>query len=143
MKTTDRVQPGLARIGCVPGDEGSRNPAAPLDEATAVRAMAALAQPQRLRVFRALVGAGPSGLHPGVLSTALGVPSSTLSFHLKELAAAELVSQQRVGRHLVYRPEIGRMNALIDYLGAHCCEGSACGASTASAPVPVLGCVTG
>lgn len=140
MKPADCLESGLARIVCVPGDEMARSPT-PIDEAVAIRAMAALAQPQRLRVFRALVGAGPGGLRPGDLSTALGVPSSTLSFHLKELTSAGLISQRREGRHLLYRPEIGRMNSLIDYLGAHCCEGSGCTAPVASTPVSVLACL--
>jgi DNA-binding transcriptional ArsR family regulator len=82
----------------------------------------------RLRVFRALVGAGPEGMTPGALSATLDVPASTLSFHLKELSHAGLVSQVRDGRHLIYRPSIGQMNALIGYLTAHCCLGTvSCG----------------
>ena len=100
--------------------------AGPMDEAAAVIALAALAQGLRLRVFRALVGAGPQGLTPGALSATLGVAASTLSFHLKELQHAGLVSQQRDGRHLIYRPELARMNELLDYLTAHCCQGDAC-----------------
>ncbi len=99
-----------------------------MDEAAAVRALAALAQGMRLRVFRALVGAGPQGLTPGVLAATLGVSASTLSFRLKELAQAGLVSQQRVGRHLIYRPELAHMNGLLDYLAAHCCGGEPCDA---------------
>lgn len=98
-----------------------------LDEVTAVASLAALAQTMRLRVFRALVGAGPQGLTPGALSATLGVPASTLSFHLKELMHAGLVTQQRDGRHLIYRPAIAQMNALLDYLSAHCCQGQGCG----------------
>jgi DNA-binding transcriptional ArsR family regulator len=97
-----------------------------MDEHTAVTALAALAQGMRLRVFRALVGAGPQGLTPGVLAATLGVSSSTLSFHLKELVHAGLVTQQRDGRHLIYRPELAQMNALTDYLVAHCCGGQPC-----------------
>jgi DNA-binding transcriptional ArsR family regulator len=87
-----------------------------------VASLAALAQPMRLRIFRALVGAGPCGLTPGVLSAMLDVPPSTLSFHLKGLAHAGLVMQQRDGRHLHYRPALTRMNALLGYLADHCCE---------------------
>ncbi len=97
-----------------------------MDETAAVAALAALAQGMRLRVFRALVGAGPQGLTPGALSATLDVPASTLSFHLKELTQAGLVSQQRDGRHLIYRPELGRMDELLGYLTAHCCEGRPC-----------------
>lgn len=93
-----------------------------MDESTAVASLAALAQPMRLRVFRALVGAGPAGLTPGVLSALLDVPPSTLSFHLKGLAQGGLVVQQREGRHLRYRPALGRMNVLLGYLTDHCCQ---------------------
>jgi ArsR family transcriptional regulator, arsenate/arsenite/antimonite-responsive transcriptional repressor len=108
------------------GDVGrAQHGAAPLsamDEATAVASLAALAQGQRLRIFRALVGAGPQGLTPGALAATLGVPGSTLSFHLKELMHAGLVSQQRDGRHLIYRPALAQMDALLVYLTAHCCQ---------------------
>ena len=116
-----------------------------MQEPTAVALLAALAQGMRLRIFRALVGAGPTGLTPGALSAALAVPGSTLSFHLKELMRAGLVSQERDGRHLIYRPSIDQMNALLNYLTAHCCQGAhepGCGLplslarSLACAPVP-------
>jgi ArsR family transcriptional regulator, arsenate/arsenite/antimonite-responsive transcriptional repressor len=103
-----------------------------MDEKTAVVALAALAQGMRLRVFRALVGAGPRGLTPGVLAATLGVSASTLSFHLKELAHAGLVSQERDGRHLIYRPELAHMNALLGYLVAHCCGGEPCDTAPAT-----------
>jgi ArsR family transcriptional regulator, arsenate/arsenite/antimonite-responsive transcriptional repressor len=99
-----------------------------VNEKTAVAALAALAQGLRLRIFRALIGAGLEGMTPGALSAMLDVPGSTLSFHLKELMHASLVSQEREGRHLIYRPSIEKMNALLAYLTAHCCQGSACGA---------------
>ncbi len=105
-----------------------------MDEESAVAALSALAQGMRLRVFRALVGAGPQGLTPGVLVAMLDVSASTLSFHLKELMRAGLVSQQREGRHLIYRPELAQMNELLAYLVAHCCGGEPCEA------LPVQGC---
>ena len=95
-----------------------------MQEPTAVALLAALAQGMRLRIFRALVGAGPAGLTPGALAGALAVPGSTLSFHLKELMRTGLVSQERDGRHLIYRPSIDQMNALLNYLTAHCCQDS-------------------
>jgi protein-tyrosine-phosphatase/DNA-binding transcriptional ArsR family regulator len=109
---------------------------AAMDEAGAVAALDALAQRMRLRVFRALVGAGPAGLTPGALSARLGVPASTLSFHLKALMQAGLASHVRDGRNLVYRPSIDRMNALLAYLTAHCCHGAVCdiGPPAASGP---------
>ncbi len=97
-----------------------------MEEKLAVSMLAALAQGMRLRVFRALVGAGPLGMTPGNLSATLGVPASTLSFHLKELMHAGLVSQQRDGRSLIYRPAIEQMNALLAYLSDHCCQGEPC-----------------
>jgi DNA-binding transcriptional ArsR family regulator len=107
-----------------------------LDEAGAVKSLAALAQGARLRIFRALVGAGPIGLTPGVIGATLGVAPSTLSFHLKELVHAGLVTQQRDGRHLIYRPAIDRMNQLLGYLTAHCCQGDDCGLAPVSLADP-------
>lgn len=107
----------------------------------AVTALAALAQSARLRVFRALVGAASTGMTPGALAALLDMPASTLSFHLKELVRAELVTVQRDGRNLVYQPSIQQMNALLAYLSAHCCQGQSCG-SKAPAPIccdPVFG----
>jgi DNA-binding transcriptional ArsR family regulator len=97
-----------------------------MEENDAISALAALAQVMRLRIFRALIGAGPLGLTPGALAASLGVPGSTLSFHLKELTHAGLVSPEREGRNLIYRPSIERMNALMAYLTAHCCQGAGC-----------------
>ncbi|MGE0329582.1 MAG: ArsR/SmtB family transcription factor [Ramlibacter sp.] len=97
-----------------------------VDEATTVRSLAALAQPQRLRAFRALVVAGPEGLTPGAMAQQLDVAPSALSFHLKELTHAGLVSSEPRGRHLIYRASFERMNALLTYLTEHCCEGAAC-----------------
>ena len=104
-----------------------------LDESAAVKALAALAQAQRLRVFRALVVAGPGGLTPGVMAGQLAVASSALSFHLKELLHSGLVSSEPRGRNLIYRADIGQMNALLAYLTEHCCEGQACGVVAAAA----------
>lgn len=102
-----------------------------MNEKAAVAALAALAQEARLRVFRALVGAGPEGMTPGTLSAMLDVPASTLSFHLKELVHAELVSVEREGRNLHYRPALARMNELLAYLTDHCCMGKSCAPSGA------------
>ena len=97
-----------------------------MDEKAAVVSLAALAQDARLRVFRALVGAGPAGMTPGALSAMLDIPNSTLSFHLKELVHAGLVTVDRDGRNLNYRPALAQMNALLGYLSDHCCHGQAC-----------------
>jgi DNA-binding transcriptional ArsR family regulator len=97
-----------------------------MDEQTIIRALAALAQSHRLKVFRLLVVAGQEGLTPGALADALELPAATLSFHLKELANAGLVSQERLGRNLVYRAAFEQMNALLAYLTENCCQGEAC-----------------
>ena len=102
-----------------------------MEEQTAVASLAALAQGMRLRIFRVLIGAAPLGMTPGELSATLDVPGSTLSFHLKELMHAGLVSQEREGRNLIYRPSLERMNDLLAYLTAHCCQGADCGVATA------------
>ena len=103
--------------------------AATLAEAGAVKALAALAQAQRLRAFRALVVAGPTGLTPGAMAHALGVAPSALSFHLKELSHADLVNSEARGRNLIYRANFNQMNALLGYLSEHCCEGQRCDGS--------------
>ena len=112
-----------------------------MEEKTAVASLAALAQPMRLRVFRSLVGAGPAGLTPSALAATLGVPASTLSFHLKALMHAGLVTQTRDSRHLIYRPAIDQMNALMSYLTAHCCQGQDCGLATPTT-APCAPCAT-
>ena len=102
-----------------------------MEEKAAIASLAALAQPIRLRVFRALVGTGPQGMTPGALSAMLDVPASTLSFHLKELTHSGLVTQERESRNLIYRPAIDQMNDLLGYLTSHCCQGAACEITTA------------
>lgn len=97
-----------------------------MDEAHAVSALAALAHLQRLRVFRALVVAGIEGLTPSVLADQLGVARNALSFHLKELAHAGLVSVEQQGRNLIYRADFARMSGLLGYLTEHCCQGGVC-----------------
>lgn len=103
------------------------------DEAQTVKALAALAQPQRLRTFRALVVAGPDGLTPGAIATQLGVTPSALSFHLKELTNAGLIASEPRGRFLVYRANFAQMNTLIGYLTQHCCQGAPCEVATGEA----------
>lgn len=105
----------------------------PTDEPVALRALAALAQAQRLRAFRCLVAAGPDGVTPGLLAPQLGLAPSALSFHLKELAGAGLISCEPRGRHLVYRADYQRMNQLLAYLTQHCCQAPACEPADAGA----------
>lgn len=83
-----------------------------MKEVDVVRSLAALAQEVRLRVFRALVVAGNEGLTPGALAERLEVAPNALSFHLKELAHAGLIGQERQGRHLIYRASFDSMNEL-------------------------------
>lgn len=97
-----------------------------MKEIEVVRSLAALAQEVRLRVFRALVVAGNEGLTPGALAEQLEVASNTLSFHLKELAHAGLISQERQGRNLIYRASFAVMNELLSYLTENCCQGAEC-----------------
>jgi ArsR family transcriptional regulator, arsenate/arsenite/antimonite-responsive transcriptional repressor len=102
-----------------------------MEESDVVKALAALAQPVRLQVFRALVVAGQQGLTPGTMAEGLATPAATLSFHLKELMHAGLVTQERDGRHLIYRAAYAQMNGLLAYLTAHCCQGQECLEATA------------
>lgn len=97
-----------------------------LAEEQVVQALSALAHPVRLRLFRALVVVGEPGLTPGVMAPGVDVAPATLSHHLKDLMHAGLVTQERHGRHLVYRAAFNRMNALLGYLTEHCCEGRPC-----------------
>jgi DNA-binding transcriptional ArsR family regulator len=95
-------------------------------ESQVIEALAALAQSQRLRAFRALVVAGAEGLTPSALAAMLGLAPSALSFHLKALSHAGLVSAEASGRHLIYRAEFARMNSLLTYLTQDCCQGQSC-----------------
>ena len=95
-----------------------------MEEKNVVKALAALAQPNRLQVFRSLVVEGKKGATPGQLGESLGVPNATLSFHLKELMSAGLISQERSGRNLIYRVEFEQMNGLLAYLTENCCQGT-------------------
>jgi len=97
-----------------------------MEEIDVVKSLGALAQPVRLRVYRALVVAGKAGLTPGVMAEGLGVPAATLSFHLKELTFAGLVTQERASRNLIYRAAYDRMNELLGYLTENCCQGAEC-----------------
>jgi ArsR family transcriptional regulator, arsenate/arsenite/antimonite-responsive transcriptional repressor len=104
-----------------------------MQEADVIQSLAALAQEARLRVFRTLVVAGQDGLTPGAVAEQLGIAPNTLSFHLKELTRAGLVSQERQGRNLIYRASFATMNDLLAYLTENCCQGAACATDEATA----------
>ena len=92
----------------------------------AIAALSALAQDSRLAIYRLLVQHASDGLAASAIARRLDLANATLSFHLKELVHAGLVTIERDGRSLIYRPAIERMNGLLAYLSAHCCQGVAC-----------------
>ena len=92
-----------------------------------VSSLSALAQEHRLALFRLLVQAGAEGMAAGRIAEALGLPNSSLSFHLAQLQNAGLIEQERQGRSLVYRADYAAMNQLIAYLTENCCGGAPCG----------------
>lgn len=107
---------------------------AKIDSAGAVGALAALAQEHRLALFRMLVQAGEAGMPAGAIADALGVPNSSLSFHLAQLSRAGLVRQKRQHRSIIYSADYDAMNALVGYLMENCCAGAGCAPETACAP---------
>jgi DNA-binding transcriptional ArsR family regulator len=105
-----------------------------MNEESVIRALVALGHPARLKVFRALVVTGEAGLTPGVMQEGLDISPTALSFHLKELASAGLVTQERAGRNLIYRAAYGQMNGVLGYLTDNCCQGASCAVSTVAMP---------
>ncbi len=94
-----------------------------------IAALAALAHEHRLAAFRLLVEAGPNGLSAGLVAERLGIPPSSLTFHLQQLFRAELISQRRLSRQLIYAANFETMNTLVAYLTENCCgqaESGAC-----------------
>jgi DNA-binding transcriptional ArsR family regulator len=108
-----------------------------MDATTAVTALSALAQEHRLALFRLLVQAGDEGMPAGAIAEALGVPNSSLSFHLSQLHKAGLVQQERQHRSIIYRAHYAAMNELVSYLMENCCAGASCGPA-ASCDTPVI-----
>lgn len=94
---------------------------------TATTRLAALAQENRLAIFRLLVQQGESGLPAGQIGERLAIAPATLSFHLKELSHAGLISARHEGRYIYYRADYGAMNALLTFLTENCCQGTPCG----------------
>jgi len=94
-----------------------------MDNPAAVKIFSSLAQESRLGLFRLLVHAGPEGLPAGAIAEQLGLPSSTLSFHLKELSHAGVVKSRQAGRFIYYSADFATMTALIAFLTENCCGG--------------------
>jgi DNA-binding transcriptional ArsR family regulator len=97
-----------------------------MDMGAAIVALGALAQEHRLALFRLLVQAGDKGMSAGAIAEKLGVPNSSLSFHLAQLRSAGLITQERQHRSLIYRVNYPAMNGLVDYLTENCCGGADC-----------------
>ena len=97
-----------------------------------IAALAALAQESRLAAFRLLVQAGPEGMSASRIAEALGIPSSSLSFHLKELTHAGLVVPRQEGRFVIYAARFDTMSALLGFLTENCCGGNPCSPVAAS-----------
>src|SRR5438309_2287917 len=97
-----------------------------MNNTDAVAALAALAQESRLAAFRLLVQAGPEGLAASKIAEALGMPPSSLSFHLKELTNANLIVPRQNGRFIIYAAQFDAMQALLGFLTENCCGGQAC-----------------
>jgi ArsR family transcriptional regulator len=106
-------------LTAVPHFDNNRN----METKSAVAALAALAQETRLSIFRLLVQAGQEGLAAGRIGDELDVPAATLSFHLKELSHAGLVTSRQEGRFVYYAVNFGNMTALMSFLTQNCCQG--------------------
>jgi len=106
-----------------------------METAQAVGALGALAQEHRLSLYRLLVQAGPDGMPAGAIADALGVPNSSLSFHLAQLNRAGLIRQERRSRSLIYRADYEAMSGLVGYLMENCCGGANCAPGRAEPPI--------
>ncbi|MDX2276549.1 MAG: metalloregulator ArsR/SmtB family transcription factor [Hyphomonadaceae bacterium] len=91
-----------------------------------IEALSALANEHRLAIYRLLVQAGPEGRAAGAIADNLGMPASSLSFHLAHLNRAGLISQRRESRSLIYAADYAQMNALVGFLTENCCGGASC-----------------
>ena len=92
-----------------------------VDAMQAVGALGALAHETRLAIHRMLIEQGPDGLAAGLIAVRLGIPPSSLTFHLQQLLRAGLVTQRRVSRQLIYAADFTAMNGLVAYLTENCC----------------------
>jgi DNA-binding transcriptional ArsR family regulator len=94
-----------------------------MEKSDVITALAALAQDNRLDVFRLLVEAGPGGMPAGAVAEALDLAPNTLTFHFDRLRQAGLVTVRREGRSMIYAARFETMNRLLDYLTENCCGG--------------------
>ena len=97
-----------------------------MDKQTALQALAGLAQESRLDIYRLLVERGPGGVPAGEIANKLGMPNTTLSFHLKELSHAGLITGRSEGRFVFYSPNFTAVDGLISYLTDNCCRDAGC-----------------
>lgn len=104
-----------------------------MDSTQVIRGLTALAHDTRLAVFRRLVEAGPQGLSVGRIADTVDTSPATLSFHLKELVNAGLISARPDGRYIHYSANYESMDALLSFLTDNCCGGSACAVTTPKA----------
>ena len=102
-----------------------------MEKTEIIAALAALAQDSRLAIYRMLVERGPQGLAAGEIAERLGMPPSSLTFHLQQLLHAGLVTQRRLSRQLIYAADFAAMNGLVAFLTENCCGG---GGEAACAP---------
>jgi ArsR family transcriptional regulator len=107
-----------------------------METKSAISALAALAQDVRLAIFRLLVQVGPEGMAASKIGAHLGIPPSSLSFHLKELTHAQLIAPKHAGRFVIYAASFETMNGLIGFLTENCCGGNPC------SPVCTTDCAT-
>ena len=108
-----------------------------MDSKSAVRVLSALAQENRLAIFRLLVSIGPAGLTPGKISEQLDVPHATLSFHLKDLSYSGLITSRKKSRFVIYSANYEVMNDLLAFLTENCCSGSICETSSVKKCKPI------
>lgn len=107
-----------------------------MEKIDALSALTGLGQESRLDVFRLLVERGPEGLPAGEIADKLGVPNATLSFHLKEMVHAQLITARQAGRFIYYSANFRTMNGLVEYLTENCCRASSCDVACLPAAKP-------
>ena len=105
-----------------------------MEKSAALAALTGLSQESRLDIFRLLVEQGPEGLPAGEIAGRLGMANATLSFHLKELSHAGLITGRQAGRFIYYAATFATVNALVDYLTENCCKGASCAVACVPSP---------